>query len=186
MPPGRSAVSRLLGLALAGLLGSSCGGGKTMVPASCLSLAAAALPAPSTAVARQGAASSCEEVVVDVVLTGVDDVFAASFDVTFDPSVARYRGSSTAGSRLASDGATVQVLQTIQTGWVRIGVSRLNVTTGVDFTAPAPLVSLIFLPVGTAPAAAPLTFSSTRVLGSETPPQEKPGISWFGGTLRID
>lgn len=181
-------ISRTFLLFLAVSACSSCGGGGGggTIPSTCIAFLAGAAPAPSTAVARQAAGSVCGTVIVEIVITDVTDVFAVDFTVSFDPSVARYDGHSLSGSRLTSDGAIPQVLESIQPGLVTLSISRFNPSTGIDFSGTQTVVKLIFsMPVGAGAASGNLIFSNTKVLGSETPPVEKPNIQWFGGTLRI-
>lgn len=150
----------------------------------CVGFFASADPAPATAVARQAAGSTCGEVVIEIVLTGVADVFAVEFTAAFDGAVVAYEGYSLAGSHLASDGAQVLVLESRQPGAVSLGLTRANPAGGVSFAGSLTLVRLLFRRAGTADTGA-LAFSSTRILGSEQPPEEKPGIEWFGGTFHV-
>ncbi len=181
-------LSGLLALALAA---PGCGGGDG-APSICVAFLAGATPAPSTAVAQPASGSVCDIVVVEIVLTDVSDVFTVDFTVSFDPSVARYEGYSLAGSRLTSDAAEVEQLEMRvppppeEARQVILGLTRVNPSTGIDFTGTQTVVRLLFrkaLASGT--GSSPLTFSDTKVLGSEEPPQEKPGITWSGGTFQV-
>lgn len=170
---------------LAALLAAGgCGGGGGGVQERCIGFLASADPAPATAVARQAAGSTCGEVVIEIVLTDVSDVFAVEFTASFDTAVAAYDGYSLAGSHLASDGAQVLVLESKQPGAVSLGLTRANSSSGVSFAGGRGLVRLLFRRAGTADRG-PLSFSSTRVFGSEQPPVEKPGIEWIGGTFQV-
>jgi hypothetical protein len=173
-----------LPLAAALLVGCGSGGGGVL-PGLCIGFQGTAAAA-STAVAAQGPGTQCDLVEVAVRLTGVNDVYTVSFQADFDPLVTKYEGYSIAGSQLASGGATVNVLENVGAGSVSLGVSRVNPATGINFTTTGTVITLKFSAVSDAnPATGPLSFSNTQVLGSEAPPQEKAGITWFGGTLVI-
>lgn len=169
-----------------------CGGGGGVgvtPPALCIGFAAdvPGTPAASTVVAKQGLGTTCGQVEVLVRLTGVNDVFTVSFDVAFNPLKVAYEGYSIAGSELSSDGASLQVLETPGTGSVSLGVSRVNPATGLNITGTGTVIKLLFSAVSNSvPDTASFAFSSTQVLGSETPPVEKTGISWSGGQFVID
>ena len=176
----------LLLLAVGACLSCGGGGGGGTIPSTCIAFQSSAAPTPSTAVARQATGSVCGTVIVEIVLTGVTDVFAVDFQVSFDASVASYDGHSFFGSHFISDGAVPQVLESVQPGLVSLSMTRLNPSTGIDFVGTQPVVRLIFsMPAGSGAASGGLSFTNTSVLGSETPPQPKPGIQWFGGTLQI-
>ncbi len=175
-----------LGLAPALLAGCGNGGGGT-VPSICFSFVPDAAPSASTVVARSGSGSSCELLVVELVLTDVTDVFAVSFRASFDPSLLAYDGHSLAGSHLTSDGAQVQALETVGQGEVQLGLSRLNPAGGIDFGGPQVFVKLLFRkPVGAQGGSGRLDFADTQVFDSQQPPQPKPGIVWLGGTVRLE
>lgn len=156
--------------------------------ATCISFSAGAGPASGTATSAKGAGSVCTTVIVEVLLTDVNDVFTVSFDAVFDPDTARYDGFSVAGSHLSSDGAALQVIETTATGQVSLGITRSNPATGINFAGSQTVVKLMFVKASGVDEGdtASLTFSNTHVLGSEQPPVEKAGITWSGGTLSVD
>lgn len=168
-----------------------CGGGGRggdVLPSTCITFSASAAPGSSMVVAQQGSGSQCDLVEVELVVTDVDDVFAASFIVVFDAALAQYQGTSLSGSLLTSDGAQVQVVErTLQAGQVSVGLSRLGTNVGgIDFTGTGSLVKLLFQQnPGAGTAAGSLTFGNPRLLGSETPPQEKTGVQWSGGSFQL-
>ncbi len=173
-----------MGVLIGGSLSPGCGGGGGVVtPTVCIAFAPGSAPAPGTIVAAQTSTGACDLVSIDLLVTGVTDIFAASFTVDYDQSIASYDRVSTSGSLLASDGRTVEVLEDRRSGHVTIGLTRRGATTGIDAAGTALLVRLFFLKAGTAAGSGSLGFSNTKLLGSETPPQEKQGMQWSGGTL---
>ncbi len=177
-----------LGCGGGGSGGDDDGGGGIIPTATCIEFAAASVPASGTASSAEGSGSVCSTVVVEIVLTDVNDVFTVSFDAVFDQNTARYDSFSTAGSHLAS-GALLQVVEDTSTaGQVSLGITRSNPANGINFTGFESVVKLMFVkaPGVDEGASANLTFSNTHVLGSEQPPVDKPGIAWSGGTLTIN
>jgi len=176
----------LLGILIAASATLACSGGDSAggVPldGGCLDLAAGS-PAQDTVSLGKGT-STCDMLAVDVVVTDVNDVFASSFTLNYDASLARFEGSSTTGSLLASDGTTVQVLEDAQSGSVTIGLTRVGVANGVNANGTRVLVTLMFSTVADAGDAG-IAFSNETILGSETPPLDKAGVNWVGGTLVV-
>ena len=167
--------------------GGGGGGGRDVVDPSCLSFTAGGTPNPSTVIATESAASTCEVAQLDVRITGVDDVYAGSFTVSYDAAMVSYEGTSLSGSILNEDGAAVEVIENEGAGSVTIGLTRIGVDTGVDFDTTGTLITLIFRILPSAGSGSGgLTFSNGELVGSETPPEEKSGLQWHGGNLRID
>ncbi len=167
--------------------GGDDGGGGVVPTTSCISFGSSFAPAQSEVTLSKGGGSVCGVVVVDMVLTDVADVFTVSFEATFDPATAKYEGFSTSGSHLGSDGAQVQVLETIQAGKVSLGVGRVNTSTGVSFNGSQTVVKLMFskAPGAGSGSSGGLGLDNGKVMGSEEPPVQKPGIAWRPGTLSI-
>lgn len=165
---------------------AGCGGSgrKRPLRSECLDFQGSAPPAASKVVARHGSGSTCAAVQVELVLTDVADVQTVEFAVIYDPDVTQYEGLSLTGSVLRSGGATVNVLENEGQGKVTINLARLG--SGIDFSGSGTLVRLIFSPVPGAPATiSGMSFDSTLIFGSETPPQEKLGIQWIGGDFQV-
>lgn len=172
---------------IAGIV-AGCGGGgrKRPLRSECLAFQSSAAPAASKVVALQGSGTACEAVQVELVLTDVADVQTVEFTAIYDASVAHYEGYSLAGSVLTSDGAQPNEFEDDSVpGQVTIDLSRFG--SGIDFNGSGTVVRLIFSPVSGAPAAmSGMSFGSTsQIFGSETPPQEKPGIQWIGGEFQL-
>ncbi len=183
-----------VGVVIAALLATAgCGGGGSRtagsVSSSCLSYAPASGPVNSTVVTSRGSGSSCSVLELEFIITNVTDVFTGSFTVNYDPSFMSFDAASVTGSYLGSDGATLDVQETSTTGQVAIGVTRIRPPdTGIDFTgANQVLIKTIFVRTqSSGTAMATLTITDGKLLGSETPPVEKPGIIWHGGDVTLD
>ena len=96
---------------------------------SCITFVPDAVPTDGEVVARLGAESSCDVVVVELVVTGVPDVFAASFEIDFPQEFSAISVNlDVADSFLGPD--LIQELQEISPGVVEGGVSRVGVKMG--------------------------------------------------------
>jgi len=140
-----------------------------------------ASPGDGTVAMALGGASG-NLVTVEVNVTGVDDVFSADFDVTYDPQQAEFVNWS-AGTLLETGGNTPSyILTAVQPGLVTVGATRTGGSSGgVDVGASQTLINLLFRV--TEPGASALTFQSASLLDAQDLPQPIPGLSWFGGTL---
>ncbi len=140
---------------------------------------AAANPGPGTAALALEAASG-DTVALRVSVTGADDVFAASLDVTFDPDRVDFVDWS-AGDLLEGAGQKPFYLVTEQPGRVVIGVSLSGGGAGVDVGVARTLIRLSFraLEAGSSEVA----FENSGLLDSGAVPQDIPGITWHGGAL---
>jgi hypothetical protein len=121
-------------------------------------------------------------VTVGVTVTGTDDVFGASFDVTYDSNSAQYV-SWIPGSLLENFGQNVTyVVSDGVPGRLVVGVSCIGCPTGVNVTTTRQLVQLTF--TVTKPGASNIQFDNASLLDSAAPnPAPIGGLSWFGGAL---
>jgi hypothetical protein len=140
-------------------------------------------PGSDRVVTTTGPGSTCDTIELDLKISDVTDIFGISFTVSFDPAIVSLASTSSTGSLLESDGVTVEVVVIETNGSASVGLSRFTVT-GIDAVGPETLVTLTFTREAGVGATV-LSFSETKVLGSETPPQEKPGIIWSGGVLDL-
>jgi hypothetical protein len=151
----------------------------------CAQFTPAAVPAPQTVTAVEGLGSGCDVVVIDLVVTDVSDLFATSFDLTFDQTRVVLATVSTTTSVLTSDGAPLlRQVTTIATGHVHVALTRSQVTTGVDVQGGATLATLTFLRAGTG-GSTTLNFTDAELLDSGTPPAPIPGITFRAGSFQI-
>ena len=156
-------------------------GGTGTMPA-CIEFTAASPAAPNAVSTRESSGSTCEVARLELAVTDVDDLFGASFTVTFDPALVSYDGWSTTGSLLDSDGADLELLEDVAVGAVKIGVSRFGVDTGIDVVGTRLLLTLRFRKAADS-GTTPLAYSNGKLIGSEPQAPVKPGVAWIGGTL---
>lgn len=173
-------------LLVLGLLALSCGGNGDNPPDPCIEFTPGSGSASGNVTSRVAGGSTCDVIGVDLYVTDVDDVFAADFTVAYDTTVVSFVGFSATGSFLASDGAQVETLvNSSQPGRVVVGMTRLGVTTGIDVVGSRLLARVTFRRETDAGSGF-LTYSSEALFDSQTPPQEIPGVQWFGGTFVVN
>lgn len=136
--------------------------------------------APDRVRMTEGAATA-NLVTIPVQVTDTDGVYAAAFDVVYDPAVADFV-QWTQGSVLESGGAAVQYqVQEVRSGRIVIGISRQGGVPGVNVSGTGTLVNLTFRAVNVGNGSA--AFESAALLDSSVPPAPLAGIEWFGGTF---
>jgi len=170
----------------------SCGGGGTSEspvpgdPGGSTNLAGSFTPTQAdpgdgtVAMALDGASGDLVTVAVNV--TGVNDVFSADFEVTYDPQQAEFINWS-AGTLLETGGnAPSYFLTATQAGLLTVGATRTGGGSGgVDVGASQTLIHLLFRV--REPGASDLGFQRASLLDAQDPPQPIAGLSWYGGTL---
>ncbi len=149
------------------------------------------VPAPGTGLATvstaSGAGSTDGMAEVEIYVTGVLDVFTASFTLSFDAASVAFLDFDVAGSHLGSDGATIQpIVQQTQSGELTVGLTRLGATaTGIDFNGTQLLMRIRFVRAASS-GTSTLTFGNNDLLDAMAPPQSIPGVQWFGGSFQIN
>ena len=175
----------LILLAAVAIACSSSGTGTVLQPAPNLVFVPASAPAPGTVTSATGTGSTGDRAVIDVQVTDVMDVHAASFTLTYNTAVVGFIDFDTTGSHLGSDGTQLQaIVQENQPGTLTVGLTRLGAT-GIEFNGTEPLISIHFSRAA-ASGTASVDFVNTELLDSNAPPQPIPGIQWFGGSFQID
>jgi hypothetical protein len=121
-------------------------------------------------------------VVVAVTVTGVNDLFSADFEVTYDPQMADFYNWSV-GTILETGGNDPSYMLTAtQPGLVTIGATRTGGGSGgVDVGATQTLINLVFQV--TEPGSSSVALQRASLLDAQDPPQPIPRLSWHGGTL---
>jgi len=170
----------------------SCGGGGTSAspipedPGGSTGLAGGFTPdqasPPDGSVAMALGLVSGNLVTIEVNVTGVNDVFSADFDVTFDPQQADFVNWS-AGTLLETGGNSPSYFLTAtQPGTITVGATRTGGSSGgVDVGASQTLIHLMFRVTEVGSSA--VAFQQAALLDARDLPQPIPGLSWYGGTL---
>jgi len=147
-------------------------------------------PIPGNVVARYGAGSICDTADVELVVTGVDNVYGASFTVEYDAAVFfLVTPISTEGSFLSEDGTVnLIVVSSGPPGAKVIGVTRTGVPDGVDATIDNDLLATLQFIRGTtvdSNVTFPEVTASLRSPG-DPDPVKIPDVVWFGGRLDVN
>jgi hypothetical protein len=155
----------------------------------CLEFQASAVPVPDSVVATDGSSGECDRLFVDLIVTDVEDLFAANFRIQYPSDRVAFVSASGSGSVLTSGGVAVAVeADETAPGEVTIGITRLEPSLpGVDVVGGQRLIRLSFVRIGSSGGGA-LTFPAGELLGSSGPgaqPEPIPGIVWVGGTIAI-
>lgn len=120
-------------------------------------------------------------VTVTVMVTGTSDVYGASFDLVFDPTVAEFVGWSP-GTLLESGGRQVSYQVNSQLpGRVVVGASRTQPIGGADAGVSTGLIQLRLR--ANRAGTTSVRFENADLLDSQNPPQDIGGIQFSGGTL---
>lgn len=137
-------------------------------------------PGAGTVSMSEGSATSGDIVMVQVNVTGVDNLFGVNFDVVYNPTLAEYLGHYP-GTVMESGGHTGHyVLNEQQAGVIVAGVARENAGAGgVDVVGTQALVTLSFRVMGAGSSA--VSFQNFSCEDANL--QAIPGLSWAAGTL---
>lgn len=200
MRPKRRALVRACALAAGVLIMASCNNPSSNFTVSplCLSFSPNQPPAPGTVVARAGAGSTCNRIEIELVGSGVTNVFSAAFTVTianFTFVTLEQATSPTAGPFLTLTGTEVACdsavhdgvfchVQPDPAGTFTVGISRTDVMQGTDAaTAGEVLATLSFLQISGVGMGA-LTFSDARLQDASMPPVDLL-VPFHGGLLVV-
>jgi hypothetical protein len=135
---------------------------------------------PSNSVTLQQVSTTSNTVVIEVRMTQVNGVFAASFDLVYSSTVASFVSASE-GTFLNSGGATTQLIVNSTTpGRVIVGLSRLSASSGgASGSGTLMTVTLRSVAVGTTG----VSFENAR-LGNPSGTQIA-GVVFSGGTIDV-
>jgi hypothetical protein len=119
-------------------------------------------------------------VTVEILVSGVDDLFGADFDVTFDAALVDYVDGEPAALLGTQPIATVA---TQSPGHLVIGAARHGSEGSVDVDAPAALMRLTFRAL--AEGSSPVAFGDADLLPPPIPggPGTIGNVTWHGGTV---
>lgn len=162
----------------------SCGGGGGsgssggVAPPSIVASFSADKSTPDTMdVTLQRKSQSGDSVTVDVIVTDVNGIYSAAFDLVYDGTVLDYL-NYTEGDFLNGDGASTTFQVAEQSGRLVIGASRLNPAPEINAVGDKVLMSIAFRLRKTASSS--ITFENNALLNSSLATIQ--AVEWFGGT----
>jgi len=131
--------------------------------------------------------STCTLVTVEIVATGINDVWSLDTTLTYDPSVVAWTGNSTVDSVLGADGTAVAALVDLTgTGELTIGISRVAADDGVDIGAEGGVLLELFFALNTTVAGdGVITLGDECLRTVGEPPPVIPGVTCSGGTFTV-
>jgi len=167
----------------------SCGGGGSgaRTPGPAPSFLASFTPANSspgnnTVSMAQAPGGGGDLVTLNVGVGGVNDVFAASFRVTYDTNLVSF-DNWFAGSFLERSGNSVLYqVSALTPGVLDVGIGCAGCSTGINAGAsPETIVQLVFR--ATKLGTSDIKFAAADLLDSTSPPGPISGLTWSGGTI---
>jgi hypothetical protein len=173
-------------LALVLVSGSACdegdpGGGSVV----CVEFTADQAPTSGEVTALMSDETTCEAVIVELVVTDVNDVFGLQTMITYDTSIAQFAGWDSTNSVLRADGSEVaSVVREIAAGELEVGVTRV-LGDGIDVTGSAKILEVVFLINRNTEGAGSFTLEQECLWGSEDPPEPKLDVACSGGRLVV-
>jgi hypothetical protein len=203
----RQALILFTTLILPAMVIFGCGGSNNTPTSSptCMTFTPAQAPAAGFVAPQVDAASTCDILVLNMMVTDVDDLFGGGALLSFPTNLMNYTGISSTGSTLLQNGVAVEVAgdrpcPDAGDNWCRplgqffgevtIGISRFSgVAPGVNVgAAPERLLRLTFTK-GTGEGTTTLSFpSDTNLFNSQIPPNNviQPAPVWVGGTVTVN
>jgi hypothetical protein len=163
--------------------GDGGGGGVVGGPSSNISASFAAdEPAPGTGAISMAQLSAVgDTVTVNVRVTDTNGVYGAAFDAIYDPALVRFEDWSP-GTLLEQGGHSPNyTVEVPQAGRVVVGASRSGNVSGANAVGSPALLRLVFR--ATAVGSSQISFQAASLIDDQFPPQDIPGMSWFGGSL---
>jgi hypothetical protein len=120
-------------------------------------------------------------VTVEIRVTGTNDIYGATFDLIFDPSMVNYV-DFTEGSLLEQGGQSPDyVVVQPQSGQLLVTVTRQGNVPGVDASGTVTLIGLTFEVFQEGSSV--VFFTASELLDDQPLPQPIPNLEWFGGAL---
>ena len=120
-------------------------------------------------------------VTVNVDLTGVNDVFGASFRIAYDPALVDFENWFP-GSLIEGTGSTaLYQVSAITPGLVEVGIGCAGCASGVNVGSTRTIIQIVFRAINSGNST--LSFVAADLLNSQSPPMPIGGLTWDGGTL---
>jgi len=183
----------------AGLMpGCSSGGGDNPVEnPPCLRFDADSAPTSGEVTARRGSASTCDQLVLEIVVTDVADIWTVGAVVTYPNDIMTYRSMDSSETFLAEDGNNVIVEDGLDSEQdngdgatsATISISRTLLTEdNISATGQSLFAALVFRRLATGGSGS-VTFSGEQVWEagdpSEAPFLKNPQPDWSGGAVSV-
>ncbi len=186
----------LVALSLPVSAAPGCGGGGTPAAAPrCATFTPAAMPAAGTVTTESDLSSTCDIVKLNVMVTGVDNVWSAGFKVRYPSNLLTFLDADDTNSILGKDGTpldTLLVLPPIPVpgtdfSEVTVGITRSSSTApGVNIGATPELLIQLLFSRGSGTGSGSITYLNEKLEDAQSPPQTIPGIVWSGGTVIVN
>jgi hypothetical protein len=139
-------------------------------------------PSPGSDTVNAGQGSTTNDLVTVLVnVTDTNGIYAAAFDLLYDPDHVTFMGWA-AGNLLEQGGNSVFYdVGTPQSGRLVVSASRQGNVPGANASGTRTVIGLTFRVDD--PGTSPITYQSNTLLDGQQQPQPITGIVWFGGTL---
>jgi len=138
-------------------------------------------PEDNTVNLFQAPGGAGNQLTINVGITGVNDVFGASFRIVYDPARVHF-DDWTAGSLFEGNGQTaLYQVSPVSPGVVEVGVSCAGCFSGIDVSSTETIVQMIFS--AEVEGDSSMSFVAADLLDAQNPPGPIAGLAWDGGTL---
>jgi len=142
-------------------------------------------PGSDTVSSAEGS-SSGELVTVEITLTDTNDVYGASFDLTYDADAADFVGWDNGNMFEQGSHSPIYTVNEVANGQIVIVVTRQGSppTAAVDASGTRTIIELTFRLEEA--GSTNVQFQSNAILDDQPLPQPLTGMSWFAGSLTAD
>lgn len=172
-----------VGFAALVALPSGCGSSDSPTTSICMSFDGDAGAAGSEVRMQDTAGSTCQVAEIEILVSDVNGLYGAAFDLAYQSPRARFRTVDTSTSVLGRDGAQLFV-QTTDTGSrIVVGISRTGTAAAIDVAGTEVLARIVFERASPNAATSDLTFLNANLLDASGPPLPIPGVVWRDGTF---
>lgn len=131
---------------------------------------------------QDAAGSTCDIAEIEILVSDVNGLFGAAFDLGYESPRVQFSGINTDDSVLGQDGNTL-VVQTTDTGSrVIVGVSRTG-SSAIDVVGTEVLCRVVFERAARNASTSPLEILNANLLDASGPPAPIPGVTWRNGTF---
>lgn len=171
--------------AMAGLMVAlaGCGSSDNPTAAICMSFDGEAGAGGSEVRMQDAAGSSCQVAEIEILVSDVNGVFGAAFDLAYQSQRVRFSGIDTSDSVLARDGAQLLVEATDTGSLIVVGIARTGTAAAIDISGTEVLARVVFERTSPNASTSELNFLNENLLDASGPPLPIPGVAWRDGTF---